>query len=299
MRVHPFESTHLSGLRELINHHLSTIIPGWALPDEVVAAHLEQNYGEYVTDPWVIERTTLLATEGWRVLAAIHLLRYSDSEEVGGHFRGAGEIGWLLSVPGSSEAAAAVLSAARERFSSWDITRELVSGGVLPVPALVGIPDCWPHIADVLQEFGYRPTAEHREAIYSGTLASVPEPRIPPLPDLKIRRSVGEFGVRFSAVERGEDIGRLECSADLTRGGSLPAFGGWSNLEELRVREDSRNRGVGGWLVEHAVSWLRLADCDRIVIAVAEENEEAGAGRFYSKFGWEVLAREVRSWEPR
>ncbi|MGB3633288.1 MAG: GNAT family N-acetyltransferase [Rubrobacteraceae bacterium] len=299
MRVHPFESTYLPGLRELINHHLSAVVPGWALPDATVAAHLKQNHGEYVTDPWVIERITLLATEGWRVLAAVHLLRYGDGEEVGEHFRGAGEIGWLLSVPGRSEAAAAVLSVARERFASCDISRELVSGGVLPVPVLIGVPDCWPHIADALRAFGYRAEVENREAIYGGTLASVPEPGHPPLSDLKIHRSTGASGVRFSAVRRGEYIGRLECLTDLTDGGALPAFGGWSNLEELWVREDSRNRGVGGWLVEHAVSWLRLAGCDRIVIAVAEEDEEAGAGRFYSGFGWEVFAREVRSWEPK
>ena len=118
MRVHPFESAYLPGLRTLINSHLSAVVPGWTLPDEAVGAHLVQNYGECVTDPWVIERSTLLATEGWRVLAAVHLLRYSDSEEVGEHFRGAGEIGWLFCVPGRSEAAAAVLYAAQEMFSS-------------------------------------------------------------------------------------------------------------------------------------------------------------------------------------
>lgn len=96
-----------------------------------------------------------------------------------------------------------------------------------------------------------------------------------------------------------EEIGRLECSADLTEGGALPAFGGWAELEELWVLEDSRNRRVGTWLVGHAVSWLRLAGCDRVVIAVAEEDEVAGAGRFFSRFGWEVFAREIRSWEPK
>ncbi len=119
MRVHPFEPAYLPGLRTLINLHLSAVVPGWSLPDAAIATHLEHNYGEYVTDPWVIERTTLLATEGWRVLAAVHLLRYGDSEEVGEHFRRAGEFGWLLSVPERSEAAAVVLSEAREQLSSW------------------------------------------------------------------------------------------------------------------------------------------------------------------------------------
>jgi GNAT superfamily N-acetyltransferase len=299
VRVHPFEPPYLPGLRTLISNYLSAVVPGWALPDEAVAAHLEQNYGEYVTDPWVIGRTTLLATEGWRVLAAVHLLRYADSEEVGEHLRGAGEIGWLLCVPERSEAAAAALSAVQEMFSSWGISQELVGGGVLPVPALVGVPDCWPHVISALQAAGYRAGAEHREAIYGGTLSGVSEPSDSPLPGIEVRRSVGEFGVRFSAVVEGEEIGRLECTADLTGGGAPPVFGGWADLEELWVHENSRNRGVGAWLVEHAVRWLRLAGCDRVVIAVAEGDEAAGAGRFYSRFGWEVFAREVRSWEPK
>ena len=297
MRIHPFEPTYLTGLRTLINLHLSSVVPGWSLPDEVVAAHLEHSYGEYVTDPWVIERTTLLATEGWRVLAAVHLLRYGDSEEVGEHFRGAGEIGWLLSVPERSDAASAVLSEAQEQLSAWNVSRELVSGGMLPVPVLVGVSDCWPHVASALEAAGYRASTEQREAIYGGTLSGVPGLNDPPLPELEIRRRVGEFGVQFSAVTESEEIGRLECSAALTEGGTLPAFDGWAELEELWVREDSRNCGVGTWLVGHAVSWLRLASCDRIAIAVTEEDEAAGAGRFYSRFGWGVFTREVRSWE--
>ena len=148
---------------------------------------------------------------------------------------------------------------------------------MLPVPALAGVPDCWPHVASALQAAGYRATgAGHREAIYGGTLSGVSEPGDPPLPGIRVCRSVGEFGVRCSAVIEGEEIVRLECTADLTEGGALPAFGGWADLEELWVHEDSRNRGVGAWLVEHAVSWLRLAGCERVVIAVAEEDEAAG-----------------------
>ena len=244
MRVHPFEPNYLPQLRELVNHHLSAVVPGWTLPDEAVAAHLERDYGEYVTDPWVTERTTLLATEGWRVLAAAHLPRYGEGEEVGKDFRGAGEIGWLLSLPERPEAASTVLSAARERLCSWSVSRELVSGGGLPVvPALASVRDCWPHVAYALEIAGYGAGDEHREAVYAGTLASVPDPGDPPLPDLEVRRGVGNFGVRFSAVRGGEEIGRLECVADLTEGGALPALRGWADLEELWVREDSRNRG--------------------------------------------------------
>jgi hypothetical protein len=39
-----------------------------------------------------------------------------------------------------------------------------------------------------------------------------------------------------------------------------------------------------------------LAGCNRIVDSVAEDDEAAGAGRFYRRFGWNVLVREIRSW---
>lgn len=302
MRVRFYDPTYLPGLRALVNHHLSAVVPGWALTDGAVATHLNSNHGEFVTDLWVIERATLLVTEGWEVLAASHLLRYGDGEEVGRHFRGAGEIGWLLSVPERPEAAGAVLSAARDLLASWGVSREEVCSGGLPVPAFGGVPDCWPHVADALKVAGYEAGPEHREALYGGTLAQVREPGASPLPNLEVLRSAGKFGVRFSVArggEKGGEIGRLECTMDLTEGGVLPTLRGWAELSELWVREESRDRGVGGWLVEHAVSWLCLAGCDRVVICVAENDEAGGAGRFYRRFGWGVLARCTRSWEPK
>lgn len=298
MRVQPFEPAYLPGLRALVNNHLQAVVPGWAMPDGAVAAHLNENYGEFVTDPWVTDRATLLVSEGWEVLAAAHLLRYGDGEGVGRHFRGAGEIAWLLCAPGRPEAASAVLSEARETLASWGVRREEVCSGGLPVPALGGVPDCWPHVAEALLAAGYTPGPEHREALYGGTLVGVREPGAPPLRGLELRRGAGRFGVRFSAVaDGGEKLGHLECAADLTEGGHLPALGGWADLAELWVREGSRSRGVGGWLVEHAAGWLRMAGCDRVVVPVDGNDEAAGAGRFYRRFGWEVLARLARSWE--
>jgi hypothetical protein len=39
-----------------------------------------------------------------------------------------------------------------------------------------------------------------------------------------------------------------------------------------------------------------MHSCDRVIIAVADANEEAGAGRFYRRFGWDVLVRERHGW---
>ncbi len=54
----------------------------------------------------------------------------------------------------------------------------------------------------------------------------------------------------------------------------LPALRGWAELSEARVAEGWRSGRFGSWLVWAAVAWLRL--CRR--------------------FGWGVLARELRSW---
>ena len=143
---------------------------------------------------------------------------------------------------------------------------------------------------------GYRPGEGRREAVYGGRLDGVPAPGKPPLAGLQVRRCVGSWGTRFSASIGIEEIGRLECAPDLTRGGALPALRGWAELAELWVREGWRGRGIGGCLMRHMGAWLRLAGCDRIVISVTAEDEAAGAGRFYRRFGWDVLARETRSW---
>jgi GNAT superfamily N-acetyltransferase len=297
VRVQTLERECLPQLLELVNVHLSAVVPGWALTEEFLSAHLQRDHTEPITEPWVVERTTLCAVEEERVLAAAHLSRYGDGKEVGEALRGTGEINWLLGVPRRPEAATAVLAAARERLSAWEVAREEVWGGGMFVPAFCGVPDAWPHVTAALEAAGYRPDPEHREALYGGELSGVPAPEDPVLCELRVLRLVGTFGTRFSAVLDGEELGHCECVPDLTRGGALPALNGWAELAELEVREGWRRRGIGEWLVGHAASWLRSARCDRVVLSVAAVDEAAGAGRFYRRFGWCTLAREIRSWK--
>ena len=296
MRVQPFEPSYLPQLLELVNLHLGAAVPGWALSGAFLAEHLERDHTEPITDPWVEERATLCAVDGGRVLAAAHLLRYGEGQEVGGGYRGAGEIDWFVALPGRDDAATAVLAAVRERQAGWEVRKEYgwISG--LPTIPMIGVPESWPHVATALERAGHRPTPKNhdREAIYGGGLDGVPAPpEEPPVPGLTVRRTLGPWGTRFSAVAGGEEVGFCEIAPELTRGGLLPALRGWADLQEIRVHEDWRGRGIGGHLVRHAVAWLRLAGCDRIVFNVASPDEAAGAGRFYRRFGWEVIVREV------
>lgn len=294
MRVQLFERSHLPRLLELVNIHLAATIPGWSFSEEFLAGHLRRNYTEYITDPWVEERKTLCVVEGYRMLAAIHLLRYGAGPEVGHDYREAGEVDWFVALPERNEATAEVLAAARDCFAGWGVKKEYGWSHGLPIVPMWGVPDCWPHIAEALFAAGYQPPPCHPpEALYGGRLDGVPAVAKAPVADVTVQRTVSPDGVRFSATLDGEEVGFCEVAPDLTCGGVLPALRSWAGLQEMQVREEWRNRGIGGWLIEHAAAWLRLAGCDRIVLCVASSNEAAGAGRFYRRFGWRVLVREL------
>ncbi len=297
MRVRSYEQTYLPALLDLVNLHLSAVVPGWALPEGFLSEHLERNAGEFITDPWVAQRTTLCAMEGHRMLAAAHLLRYGAGPEVGEHLRDVGEIDWFVFLPDHEDAASEVLSQAREKFTAWGVARRRTYGAGIPKMPLPGIPESWPHVSAALDAAGYQPVRkEHRGALYGGWLDGVPAPGEQPVVDFDLSRTVGRFGVRFTALLGEEELAWCECVADLGRGGTLPALRGWAELSEVRVAEGWRNKGIGSRLVETAADWLRLCRCDRVVLVVDEDDEGAGAGRFYRRFGWDVLAREIRPW---
>ncbi len=297
MQIQPFDGTLLPSLQQLVNLHLTAALPGWALSETAIARHLVRDDHQPLTDPWVDERATLCATARERVLAAAHLLRYGDRPEVGDFYRGVGTIAWVVGRPEWGDATAAVLVAARQRLVAWEVKQEYGWDTGLPAGPLWGVPDSWPHITTALLAAGYQPDPTfHREAVYGGWLAGVPLPGIAPVPSLTIQRAVGSFETRIAAFLAGEEVGWCDVQADLTQGGLSPALRGWAWLTDLQIRESWRNRGIGRWLVQHAAAWLRLAGCERIVLAVDSDSETAGADRFYQRFGWEVFVRETHRW---
>ena len=71
-------------------------MPGVSVSVNMVMSQLERDPGEFIVDPWVTDRVTLVAGQRRRVVATAHLLRYGGGEEVGDCYRDAGEINWLL-----------------------------------------------------------------------------------------------------------------------------------------------------------------------------------------------------------
>ena len=290
VRIETYNECHLAQLQSLMNSHLDVLVPGWALPLEYISSRLERNPAEYVTDPWVVERSTIMGLVKDRVCATAHVLRSVDEQG-----KGSAEICWFLAWPEKKEAGSEVLAAAGELLRSWGFDEQRF-GLSLPIPVCVGVPDVWPHIAELLQASGYFPQEGSKEAVYGGGLVDTAPVGDPPIDGLEIRRSMGRFGTQFSAVLDGQVISNCACIADLTQGGRLPAFSGWAELSEIETEGEWRNKGIGSWVLRHAINWLRLAGCDRCVFAVSPDDEEAGAGRFYRRMGWEPLIREQKEW---
>src|SRR5262245_51907976 len=117
IHIERFQPAHLPQLAGLINAHLGTLAPGWAMPADYIERHLRRNPGEYVIDPWVVARTTLCAIERQRVVAAAHLLRYGSGPEVHPSHHSVGDVAWFLAWPSASAAAAAVLAAAHDQLA--------------------------------------------------------------------------------------------------------------------------------------------------------------------------------------
>ncbi len=301
IQIVKFQTMHLPQLQALVNVHLSALVPGWALPAEFIAGRLERNPGEYVVDPWVVERSTLCAIERERVVAAAHLLRYGSGPAVGRMYHHAGEVAWLLGWPNATAAIAAVLEAAHTQFASWGVATIWVLEGGLWVGPFGGLPDAWPHIAAALGAAGYRahPEAAREERVYGGKLDRIPPPAGPPIAGLELRRTAGNFGTKFAALHQGAEIGYCECVSDMTEGGVLPALRGWAELAEIQIDDSWRSRGIGTWLAKHAAAWLQLGGCSQIVLSVAAEDELAGAGRFYERLGWHPMVQLQHGWALR
>ena len=298
MSIEPFAtSRHLGDLQRLVNWHLSAVFPGWSLPAAHIAAHLVRNPRQPVLDPWIAERRTLCAMEPRGVVAAAHLVRYRATEDVTDDYRGAGEISWALADPRRPAAGDALLREARRCLGEWRV-RRAYAGVDLPVPLLCGVPDAWPHVAAMLGRAGFRAEqgGSAQETVRGGWL---PRRDLPPAPldGLRLGRRLGPGGAtRLGAWHGGREVGACDLRTDLSEGGALPALAAWATIEDFEVEDAWRGRGVGTWLLTHAVAWMRLAGCTRVLLAVGVDDEGERAAHLYDRFGWGVLAREDRTW---
>ncbi len=293
--VEPHRDLHLEQLQQLVNCHLGGVVPGWRLPSRVIAGSLEPAAQAAAVDPWVVERRTLCALDGDRLMGAAHVLRYGGGAEVGLACRGSAELAWMLFWPAAEVAAEALVKAVRTLVAEWRAGPLHACDTSLPVPVVSGVPESWPHVAAALTRCGFEPVPTVEEVLYAGRLPDADRPA-PPVPGLEVRAAPDQPGSRFRADLHGVEIGSLEWSPDLSFGGTLPALAGWAELCSLRVEAEWRGRGVGTWLVRRTVPFLRLVGVSRVVVALTARDEADGAGSLCRRLGWEPVVRLEQGW---
>jgi len=273
IEVRPFGRRDRDQLTDLVNAHAAAVVPGVSVSVAAMLSHLERDPGEFIVDPWVTERITLVAEQNNRVAAAAHLLRYRDDDGVGPAYRGAGEIRWLVFWPegprssnpwwtAGTQAAAELIDVCVAQFERWHVTSQN-AGGELPVPGVYGVPEQWPHVSAVYEHAGFVHDG-HTELVYLARVGELPRLANPPVAGLDLRRTVGLSGTRLSAVLDGEVIGYIEVDIR-DEGERLVRQAGWADVGNLRVSEQFRRRKVATWLLGQAADWLDLARVDRLL----------------------------------
>jgi GNAT superfamily N-acetyltransferase len=309
VQVRPFRRADRDQLTQLINAHAEAVVPGMSVSVNTVLSSLERQPGEFIEDPWVSERVTLVAEQRNRVAAAAHLLRYFPDERAGESARDSGEIRWLLywplapagnpCWPDATGAAEALMAACAGVFGRWGVARQHACGD-LPVPGVYGVPAQWPHVAALYRRAGFSHTG-HTEVVYLVPVEDLPGPGRPPLDGLAVTRSVGINGCRLSAVLGGEVIGYIEIEI-LDQGERMSRHGGWADVGNLHVAPGFRRRGVGSWLLAQAADWLRLAGVSRLLNYAWLEGTDPGGlnyddyRAFLAAAGFRELTRTARGW---
>ena len=269
--MRPFRRSDRDQLTQLVNAHAEAVVPGMSASVNAVLGSLGREPGEFIEDPWVSERVTLVAEQRNRVAAAAHLLRYFPDERAGRDARDVGEIRWLLywpqapagnsCWPDATGAAEALMAACTVQFRAWGVTRQH-AGGELPVPGVYGVPEQWPHVAALYQQAGFTHTG-HTEIVYLAQVKDLPRPAGPPLRGVTVRRSVGINGCRLSAVLGQEVIGYIEVET-LAEGERLSRHGGWADVGNLHVAPPSAAGASGPGCSGRpptGFGWPRSAGC--------------------------------------
>jgi len=312
VQVRPFRRADRDQLTQLVNAHAEAVVPGMSVSVNTVLSSLERQPGEFIEDPWVSERLTLVAEQRSRVAAAAHLLRYFPDERAGESARDSGEIRWLLywplapagnpCWPDATGAAEALMAACAAVFGRWGVARQYACGD-LPVPGVYGVPAQWPHVAALYRRAGFSHTG-HTEVVYLAPVEDLPGPGRnpdPPLDGLAVSRSVGINGCRFSAVLSQEVIGYIEIEI-LDQGERMSRHGGWADVGNLHVAPGYRRSGVGSWLLAQAADWLRLAGVSRLLNYAWLEGTDPGGlnyddyRAFLAAAGFRELTRTARGW---
>src|SRR3984957_4264084 len=96
IEVRPFRRSDRDQLTQLVNAHAAAVVPGMGASVSAVLSSLERRPGEFIEDPWVSERVTLVAEQQDRIAAAANVLRNFPAARAGLEARDVGTIEWFL-----------------------------------------------------------------------------------------------------------------------------------------------------------------------------------------------------------
>jgi GNAT superfamily N-acetyltransferase len=307
--VRPFRRSDRDQLTALVNAHAGAVVPGMSVSASTVLSALEREPAEFIEDPWVSDRATLVAVQAGRVAAAAHLIRYFPDDRAGPEMRGTGDIRWLVfwpeaptgnpAWPSALGAAEALMAACTRLLERWGVTSQH-AGGELPAPGVYGVPAQWPHVSALYERAGFRHTG-HTEVVYLARVSDLPRPAPAPVGGLSARRTVGMNGTRLSAVLGGDTIGFVEVDT-LDEGERRSRHGGWADVGNLHVSGAYRRQGVATWLLGQAAGWLDLAGVDRLLDYAGLDGTDpggldyAGYRAFLRAAGFGEITRTRRGW---
>ncbi|WP_199813296.1 N-acetyltransferase [Streptomyces aureocirculatus] len=298
LKVRPFHRDDREQLTELVNSHVAAVVPGVSVSVNTVLNGLSRRPDEFIVDPWVAERVTLVAEQRAFVVAAAHLLRYRPDADVGPGFRDLGMLDWFVCHPQASfwpdadEAADLLMGACLAQLSRWGV-RARAADGALPAPAVYGLPRSWPHVRAIYERAGFRHTG-HTEVILIAAVSAL-RPSSPPLPGLAVRRTLGECGTRLTAHLDGRDLGFIEVDTALGRPERQARNGTLADVGNFHTEPGHGVDGLEAWLLGEAAEWLRLAGADRVL--AYETSDDIEALTRLTALGFRELVRTDRGWE--
>ena len=293
--IRPFLRNDREQLTDLVNAHIKAVIPGCSVAVATLVSVMERDPGEYVVDPWVIERETWVAIEDDRLVAAVHLHRYGSDSSVGPELQHAAGINWLVCWPAHVDAGRELMRVAVQRLDRWK-PRVAMLDMSLPAPLAYGIHNAWPHLADLAVGAGFTDADGRTELQFVIALDQIEQPSEAPIEGITMRRRLHAFGAAFTAMLEGREIGLLEVDDDITRHGSMLRNDGWADISNIGIAEDYRGVGVASWLLCHAAAWLRLGASRNLIGYVADDETESELRAWHLANGFEELNRTRRGW---
>lgn len=289
--IRPFARSDREQLTDLVNRHVHAVVPGLSLSVNAVMSQLEREPLDAIIDPWVADRTCLVAEADGRVVAAALLHRFADDERVRVGYRNAAEIRYLLCEPGRVEAGIALANAALDRFEAWGAA-EWLADGSLPAPGCVGVPDAWPHVLEVYTAAEFEGPMR-QDVVHVADCEQLAKYRIPGMP---VERSVGPLGTILRLRQGPDVVGSIEvCQTAL---GVIRADGAdrWADVGNLDLVDGHSPRLIGPALYGAAAHWLLRGGVRNLIDYRADDVPVVVGAGLLGQIGFEVLSRNGRGW---